>query len=55
MNLDLSVGLLVFASAIFVVLFFVFRWITLWYFRINEHIENQDRIIKLLERIANEQ
>lgn len=32
--------------------FFLVRYLTLWYYRINEQVENQEKIIKLLEKIA---
>ncbi|MGO3014719.1 MAG: hypothetical protein ACTID4_15255 [Hafnia alvei] len=35
-----------------IVLFVVFRKFNLWYWKIQEHIDNQKRIIELLEKIA---
>ena len=34
-----------------VILFFVFRNLILWYFKIDEHLENQRKIIELLGKI----
>jgi hypothetical protein len=34
-----------------VAIFFIFRFVSLWYFKINEHLENQKKIIFLLEEI----
>lgn len=39
----------------FVVFFIIGRMIILWYFRIDEHITNQQRIIELLEIIATQE
>lgn len=35
-----------------IVLFVVFRKFNLWYWKIQENIDNQKRIIELLEKIA---
>lgn len=32
-------------------IFFIFRFVFLWYWKINEHLENQKKIIFLLEEI----
>ena len=39
------------------ILFFVLRYVWLWYFRINDLVKRQDRIIELLEQMvpANEE
>lgn len=39
----------------FVVFFIIGRMLILWYFRIDEHIANQQRIIELLEIIATQE
>lgn len=41
---------LVIAAVILGVLFAVFRGFTLWYFRIDTHITNQEQIISLLRQ-----
>lgn len=45
---------LIIGIGFFVLFFMVIRGLTLWYFRINEHIANQERIISLLTTIANQ-
>lgn len=37
---------------IVIVLFIIFRKFNLWYWKIQEHINNQQRIIELLEKIS---
>jgi hypothetical protein len=50
-------SLLIFVALIlgaFIVFFIVGRMFVLWYFRIDEHIANQQRMIALLEVISTE-
>ena len=39
---------------LFIIIFLIFREVNLWYFRINEHIKNQQEQIRLLRKIAGE-
>ncbi|KZR30371.1 hypothetical protein [Enterobacter genomosp. S] len=37
---------------VLIVLFIVFRKFNLWYWKIQEHIDNQKQIISLLEKVS---
>lgn len=54
--LEIDPGLLLFLGycVIVIVIFLLMREITLWYFRVNEQIRNQQEIIRLLRRISGE-
>jgi hypothetical protein len=45
---------IVLAVVVIGILFMILRALVLWYFRIDEHIANQQRIISLLEVISTE-
>jgi len=45
------IGVIGVIFTVWVIMFFVFRWIILWYFRINEAVKNQETQIMLLSQI----
>lgn len=47
-------GFIVAALALIVVLFFLCRELICWYYKINKQISNQEEVIRLLKKIANE-
>lgn len=48
------INITIFVVAIFAIMFFAFRWINLWYWKINDSIKNQEEQIRLLKKIAGE-
>ena len=48
--LEIGVGLVV-----VIVIFLLFRSINLWYWKIDVRVKNQEEIIRLLKKIANEE
>ena len=46
-----TINIVIFTIAISAIIFFAFRWVNLWYWKINDSLKNQEEQIRLLKEL----